>query len=440
MYTSYIGKKFLKLYNKRKGTNLSAERFFREIQFPIFFDSDKHLMHVHGSTFFQSISLEKIKESDTEPLARLKRLQEDILNGKVSGSTYVGYAAGEVTAVTSGQVTSMNYEISSEEIYLSWIGQGFAIGLKGGLVFIDDEKIFWHLFKGWNVYRKHHDQTPNLKPRQIETWNGQWLFFCSRFKMPELVYEDSFQIEIDSAEKEGGIKSIATMQWAKIIFALTRMFGNKTLISHAFISSKTNSTFGFVNIYLKEIHRIYEVRNSLFFDGKYILKEEEIESLVTFYGFREVCRIGTIGLKAIEPAQLREYMPKSSFKYSQGKDFVFSNEESFKNYQLIKIWIIAMLNKTELLKFATEVAVGLIEIEKLDERGKKVFFTLSQEIRESGNVKLFIDKLTQILIHQNEKADVYRNVVEEVLKMPSDVFPLFLTLIRFEYAYKKNKN
>lgn len=439
MYTSYIGKKFLILYNERERTNFSAELFFKKIQFPVFFDSDKHLMHVHGSTFFQSISDEKVKESGTEPLARLKRLQDDISIGKISGSTYVGYAAGEFTAVTSGQVTNMDYEITDEEMYLSWIGQGLAIGVKGGLLFVDDERIFWILFEGWTLYRKYHNQTPNLKPRQIETWNGQWLSFCSQFQSSDLINEDRFQIDIDPNDKEGGLKSIATIPWVKIVFALSKIFGNRTFTAQAFVSSKTNTTYGFVNIYLQEIRKMYELRDSLFFDGESILKEEEIDTLTTFYSFREACKLGTIGLKAIEPAKLREYMPKGSFLYAQGKEYKFSDEESIMNYQLFKTWIIAMLHKTELLILATKVASALFEFEKSDERGKKVFSTLSQEVRESGNIKVFIDKLTEVLSYQPTNLDVFKEVVEEVLKMPSDSFPLFVTLIRFEYAYKQSK-
>ena len=440
MYTSYIGKKFLKLYNEEEGTSLSAEQFFTEIQFSNFFDSDKHLMHVHGSTFFQSISDEKIKESGSEPLARFKRLQDDISNAKVSGSTYVGYAAGEITAVTSGQVTSLDYEITKEEMYHSWMGQGFAIGLKGGLLFIDDERIFWLLFKGWSLYRKHHNQTPNLKPRQIETWNGQWLYFCSQFKSIDSIDEDRFQINIDSEEKEGGVKSIETIPWIKIVFALSKMFGNRTFTAQAFVSSKTNTTYGFVNITLHEICKIFELRDSLFFNGESILTEEEIETLTTFYSFKEACKLGIIGLKAIEPAKLREYMPKGSFLYAQGKEYKFSDKESFTNYKLFKIWIIAMLNKTELLNLASNVAGALSDFEKSDERGKKVYSTLSQDIRESGSLKNFIDKLSEVLNYFPLNADVFKEVVEQVLKMPYDNFPLFITLIRFEYAYKKSKN
>lgn len=436
MYTSYIGKKFLKLYNEREGTDLSAEQFFREIQFPVFFDSDKHLMHVHGSTFFQSISDEKVKESGTEPLARLKRLQDDISNGKISGSTYVGYAAGEVTAVTSGQVTTIDYEITDEEMYLSWIGQGLAIGLKGGLLFIDDEKIFWILFKGWNLYRKHHNQTPNLKPRQIETWNGQWLSFCAQFPSFDLIDEDRFQIAIDSEEKEGGVKSIATTPWVKIVFALSKLFGNRTFTAQAFVSSKTNTTYGFVNIYLQEIRKMYELRDSLFFGGESILKEEEIDTITTFYSFREACKIGTIGLKAIELDQLRDYMPKP---FGQDKEFKIKTEESIKQYQLFKIWIIAMLNKTELLVSARKIAEVMVEIEKLpaeSERGLTKSSQSNKNFLSSKNLKEFVDGLTEML-DSKVANDSLKIAVEEAIKMPSDLFPLFMSLIKFEYSYFK---
>lgn len=98
-----------------------------------------------------------------------------------------------------------------------------------------------------------------------------------------------------------------------------------------------------------------------------------------------------------------------------------------------------MLNKTELLNLASEVAEALIIFEKQSEKGKTVFLRLSQEARESGSLKNFIDKLTEILNYVPLNADVFKNVVEQVLKMPYDNFPLFVTLIRFEYAYKKSK-
>lgn len=443
MYTSYIGKKFLKLYNEQEGTNLSGEQFFKEIQFPVFFDSDKHLMHVHGSTFFQSISDEKIKESGTEPLARLKRLHDDISNGKVSASTYVGYAAGEVTAVTSGQLSSLDLEISAEEMYLSWIGQGFAIGVNGGLLFVDNEKILQLLFRGWNLYRRYLDQTPNLKPRQIETWNGQWLLFCSQFKSHDLIDENRFQLDIGGGDNEKKVKSITTIPWIKVIFSFCKILDNRSFTAQAFVLSKTNTTYGFINIYLPEISKMYELRDKFFMDSESILKEEEIETLSTFYSFNDACKMGSIGLKAIEPDKLREYMPIGTYPYSKGNEYKFSDAESIKKYQLFKIWIIAMLNKTELLNMASEIAQVLVNIEKGSKetkRGKTSEEQDNKKIFETRSIKLFIEELTVVMQKAPKDSPLIRETVKEILKMPYDLFPLFVTLIKFEYNYKITTN
>ncbi len=107
MYTSYIGKKFLKLYNEKNNLDLNPKEFFNTVQFPVFFDDQSHLMHVHGSSFFQKVG-KSLKTEERESIIRLNRLHSDIASGKLSASTYVGYAAEKTTGVTSGQVSSIN--------------------------------------------------------------------------------------------------------------------------------------------------------------------------------------------------------------------------------------------------------------------------------------------------------------------------------------------
>jgi hypothetical protein len=62
MYTSYIGKKFLDAWNEREGKSLTAREFFDNVLFPLFFDDERHLLHVSNSPFFQQLSA-KDKES-----------------------------------------------------------------------------------------------------------------------------------------------------------------------------------------------------------------------------------------------------------------------------------------------------------------------------------------------------------------------------------------
>ena len=76
MYTSYIGKKFLKIYNERMHTSLSACEFFEQVFFPLFFNDDRHLMHVSNSPFFQKPRSEDVKKYGSKPLAQFHNLQE----------------------------------------------------------------------------------------------------------------------------------------------------------------------------------------------------------------------------------------------------------------------------------------------------------------------------------------------------------------------------
>ena len=186
---------------------------------------------------------------------------------------------------------------------------------------------------------------------------------------------------------------------------------------------------------------MFELRDKLFLDKEEtVLSDMEIETLEPFYRFNEACKMGTIGLKSIEPRGLREFMSKGTADYSQGKDYKFTDEKSLINFQLYKLWIIAMLNKTELLKLATDVSKALLAHESQDSkenRGKSEKSNQVKEILDSKNLKNFIDGLTELVTKEN--ADVFKEVVEQTLKMPSDNFPLFATLIRFEYTFIKTK-
>lgn len=442
MYTSYIGKKFLKLYNEKEGKNYSAEEFFDKEFFPLFFDDNKHLMHVHGSTFFQSLDKKTLTENTRESLIRLNRLKKDVSKGRISGSMYVGYAAEGVSAVTSGQVSNLNIQIDKEEIYASWIGQGLSIRVSGGLLLFANEEILWHIFQGWKLYRKFINQTPNLKGRQIECWNGQFIYFTfpdtSNRSLLEL---EDFNPEIKDKEETLSIKVIP---WIKLIFVLAKKFPNQVMMAYTYELSKVNSSYGFINIFFPEIRKMYELRDIFFKNNSIgILKDKDLESLSTFYYYlKDICKLGTIGLKALEPAKLREYMPKGSMPYAQtqGKEYKFINDESYINYNLFKIWIIAMLNKTELLESANKIAAILIAIEnqksKDSSRGKTDITQESKEFLDSKSLKNFVEGLTTLIKDAPEK-EIIKKTLEEVLLLPIDLFPLFMVLIRFEYSYLK---
>jgi hypothetical protein len=440
MYTSYIGKKFLKIYRAKfnKPDDYSARQFFDEEQFPTFFQDNSHLMHVGNSPFFQKPRKEDTKLYGSKSLAQLNNLRKKIESGVPSGAIYVGYAAEEMQATSSGQLTSMDFKTNEEDMYASWIGEGLGIGVSGGFVMlINEEDVLWSLFNGWQYYRKYLQQTPNLKDKQIETWNGHWISYCFSNRFNNEYPMDNFKLE--TTEVLGNI-AIPTQKWSKVLFALSQKY--KELTVYAYNLSQTNTTLGFINVHLSEFCYLSELRDKIFLNQENtILNSEEIETLETFFNFRSACKFGTIGLKALEPAKLREFMPRGSVDYAQGKDYKFSDNNSYLIYQLYQTWIIAMLNKTELLELASDVAAALLNFEnEPNNRGKKDLTTLSEDVRTSNNIKGFIEKLTGVLERKPENGDVFKNVVEQTLKMPSDNFPLFVTLVRFEYTYQKSKN
>lgn len=446
MYTSYIGKKFLRLYNEKERTTLNAEDFFNDVIYPLFFNDEKHFINVANSSFFQPISQKEIDTGKSTHKIKLERFHKNIKEGGPSLTTLVGYAAQGITAGTSGQLTSMSTQIDTNEMYASWAGIGLSVSMGGGYsMILDDTELLLGLYEGWYFYRKFLTQTPNLKGNQIEVWNSYWL--CHRLSPKYDVSDPLAGFELPQpvpckAEKwkKMGLVEFESINWIKVVFALTKKYPNKVFTINAFKFADTNQTLGFINLYLSEIKRFYEVRDTIFIsETETILTDEEIENLSSFFFFKEACKLGTIGLKAIEPAKLREYMPKGSFLYAQGKDYKFSNEESFKNYQLFKIWIIAMLNKTELLNMASGIAQILINIEKDSKEAKRGKTTTDQETKkifETKSIKTFVDELIVVMEKSPENSILIRETVEEVLKMPYDLFPLFITLIRFEYNYK----
>lgn len=438
MYTSYIGKKFLGIYRKKydKPKSYSAKMFFDEIFFFLFFTDDQHLMHVGNSPFFQKPKESDVSKYGSKSLAQFNNLKEKIATGVPSGAIYVGFAAEELQATSSGQLTSMNFTIDDEEMYASWIGQALAVGVNGGLsMLIDNDDILLILFKGWRHYRKLLEQTPDLKDKQIETWNGHWLCMA----LEDNFNEDTVDYHQIMPEVVLGKLAIPTQKWSKVIFMLAKKYPVTAIIAYVYNLSQTNTTLGFIKIYLPEINELYELRDKIFLNQEAsILQDEHIEALETWYNFKDASKRGVIGLKSLEPRQLREFMPKGSVEYAQGKDIKLSDENSFLNYQLLKLWIIAMLNKKELLHLASEVATTLLTVEEqYGKRGKTDSSQQSSDILNSINIKQFIENLTGIL--NNENADLFKSVVEQILKMPADNFPLFATLIRFEYQYNKIK-
>ncbi|MBN8566556.1 MAG: hypothetical protein J0M25_07455 [Flavobacteriales bacterium] len=441
MYLSYVGEIFLEEYNRRKNTKFSAEDFFDNILFPLFFDDERHLLHVGNSPFFQRVSDKDIRDYGSKSKAQLYKLKDKIKQNVYSGSIYVGYRAEDIKATTSGQVTDLNMNITPSVAYCSWIGAALGIGVNGGVTLsICDKDVLWSVYEGWNVYREFLNQTPNVKDKQIETWNGHWL--CKRLNSGKSLTQDSEEHSIDT-EKNNDILSIPTNHWLKIIFALSKKFNKSIHTAYVYSLAQTNQTIGFVNIYLSEITELFEVRDKFFINqGEALLKDKDIMELETQFGFKDACMQGAIGLRSLQPKQYQDYLPKntnSSFK----SDKVKKNLKNQSNFFIIKLWIIAMLNKEELIELAHSLADVLYRYENDKEntsiRGKTVDNHAISDLLEANSIVKFIEKLTNLIPNLSNRSEILKQTELEMVKMSRDNFLLFVALTKFEYTYLKHK-
>ena len=428
MITSNIGKIFLDAYNEKYGTSYDARTFFLEQFYPLFFDQNKYMMTAGNSplenpklSWDDMIKGKKPCETPEQRKIRFEKLIKKIEESEADASIARGYASLDVTATTSGQVTDLKLPNSQEEIYTSWIGDALGIGVQGGFsILFSNKEILLDIFEGWKLYRKCLNETSMLKGNQINTWNGQWL---SHYYDPR-EYDADMPLAGYSPynTNKDGIINIDTQTWTKILIAVSKKYRNAQILGYIYSIGKTNKTIGFIPFDLTQIRRPIHLYEKIFgmSDGR------NVESLWgTAIGFKTACTYGTIGIKAMEPKGLRDYV----YKGKQPKAHNYNNI----NYNVYIIWIYAMLNNEDLWDKSQELAELLNEAscnknKSISTKPKN----LVEAMLNATNKKLFVEAATEI-IPLIEKIDEYKSIVKEIHSMPTDNVPYFLTLLRFQY-------
>lgn len=434
MYASLIGKKLVDIYNKIENENKTIRNFWDDIYVPLFFDQPKYMISA-GNTPLENPKIPWDKQKYPSAQERKNRLEKivtnieknnpDTTNSIVSGSS-------DLNSTTSGQLTSLSIPFSAEDIYASWFGVGLGIRVEGGLILlIDNEEIIKTLHEGWYKYRELLNETPNVKGNQVEAWNAHWLVFsyCSEH------YRDKNIIL--SYEKDRSLNKIGTLSWIKVLFALAKKFPNEKLMAYIYSLGQTNTTIGFIQINLPEIKREIDMYNFLFGDFDVNLRKAIEDVYTTQFSFKAVCQKGSIGLKEIEPKDIKEFLPG---KNKEAKEIKIKNDEkSLINYNIYLSWVIAMLNNKTIIQAAEDTANALLAYEATSTRGKKVESNNVKTLLESISRKAFFENLTTILVDDTSNNEFFNSLVEEIDKMQADKFPYFLTLIKFKYGYLKNK-
>jgi hypothetical protein len=429
MIAANIGKVFLDAYNEKFKSNHSAKEFFIDKYFTLFFDHDKYMQWVTNSPFVQGIK-KGIPPTTEERKLKLGILVDKISKNEADASIAIGFPSLDLTASTSGQITSMSLPLKEEDVYLSWIGSGFGIGVQSGLsLLFSNKQILLDLFEGWQLYREFLNKTPNLRGNQINTWNGQWM----SHRYDKLSYDASnptASFNPFGTLKDGGME-VTTQSWTKVLVGIARNYPDTSLTAYIYSLGQTNITVGFVPFELPRIRYPFELYEKYFGTDQ----NEQVEQLFgTAFGFTKACQMGAIGVNALEPKGFRDCLDKGIVpKYNN------TDKEKTINYNTYQIWLLSMLNNEQLWEKAQKIAVALNSYSMSDKNAKKVKSQDVSNLLASVNKKQFIEALT-IIVREDQNTDQLSEIAELIHIMPIDNVPYFLTLIRFQYAVVNKKS
>ncbi len=429
MIAANIGRIFLDAYNEKNKCNYSAKTFFVEKYFTLFFDHEKYMQWVTNSPFVQGIK-KGIAPTIAERKVKLEVLIDKISMNEADASIAIGFPSLDLTASTSGQITSMSFPLEEDDVYLSWIGSGFGIGVQSGLsLLFSNKQVLLDLYDGWQLYREFLNKTPNLRGNQINTWNGQWI--AHRYN--KNTYDESNPTAAFNpfgSMKDGGLEA-TTQSWTKVLVGIARNYPESSLTAYIYSLGQTNITIGFVPFELPRIRQPYELYSKYFGTTKI----EQVEQLFgTAFGFTKACQMGAIGVNALEPKGFRDCLDKGVVpKYNE------TDEEKTINFNTYQIWLLAMLNNEQLWEKAQQIAKTLNSHSNSDTNAKKVKSQEVTNLLASVNKKQFIDGLTTI-VKGSQNVEQLAEIAELINVMPIDNVPYFLTLIRFQYAIENKKS
>jgi len=446
MYTARIGKIIFERWQERTGsTDKTVQEYFDEQFFPLFFDDERYLMLANNSKFDQAYMQKKKTPLTAEvrqvALEKFHSAVEE-LDGFESHLFMGGYTKDRERA-TSSMITQIDIEFKKDDVYFSWLGIAASIGIAGKISLLTENPVVLdQIVEGWDYYRLYMKGDNKLKPHQIDTWNGCWLSHRndrSSFKSTDPLAGFPFA---GAYSFQKGVGSLNPVEWVKIIFVLTNLLPQEDRLPiYAYSFGKTNTTIGFIPILLEDVRTLNRTYQKLT-DSTTIREIKEKKAALdriynTEFGFYSACRIGGIGLRALEPKDLKKFMPAAGDKRKKIKPGDARFATDFLTYQT---WIIAMLKNENLLEYADRLTEELNKIGS-GPRGKVGLQNAVQKVIDSKNLGSFIDAITELMqtegyASQEVDKKVFDETVKQVSKMPTANIPLLLTFIRFKYAFK----
>jgi len=422
MIAANIGKIFLDAYNEKHKSNYSAKQFFIEKYFELFFNHEKYLQWVTNSPFVQGIK-KGVSPTALERKTKLDTLVDKVSKNDADASIAIGFPSLDLSASTSGQITSMKLPLNEEDVYLSWIGSGFGVGVQSGLsLLFFDKRILMDIYEGWYLYRDYLNKTNELRGNQINTWNGQWIAYRYDKRLFNLANPTASFAGFGTM-KDGGME-VTTQSWTKVMIGIARTYPDTNLTAYIYSLGQTNITVGFIPFELHRIRQPYDL-----YEKYFNVKSELAEQLFgTELGFTKACQMGAIGINALEPKGFRNSLVKGIIP-----KFNLMDDEKTINFYIYQIWLLAMLNNEQLWDKSLQIAKILNDYSLSDKNAKKVKSQVVNNLLVSVNKKQFIEGLTSI-VKGTDNSELLISIAEIVHSMPIDNVPYFLTLIRFQYA------
>lgn len=523
MIAATIGRTFLNAWNEKYQKEYSAREFFDKEFFRLFYDHPKYMQWITNSPFVQGLSssskgeyglsevikdakgntlkfkskedleqfiktnvetrddfLEIVKKStSTKGIKFLKTLNSverniflNKFHEKVSrfngvsfdGSIAIGFPASEdgEFATTSGMVSDIDPQISEDDVYLTWIGNGLSVGVdKGYTILFNSAEILLLVYDGWQIYRRLlNDSTIRLTGNQIPTWNGQWLNYRLSFDYEENV--DFGTLSSDStffSKDDNGNMSVTTVKWPRLFFNLSQCFESDSILAYIYSVGKTNKTIGFIPFFLSQGKTFTKVYSQLFGQSEYLKDKIACEELFE-NKFDVACTYGSIGLIALEPKGLKAYFGNArviNFNSAPIDKRANETEELFQerfkkailkeyrktiSFRTYKTWLLAMItkNKQEDLHYSEEVAKALKKYRAIGTNRTRINL-IENKLFAAKSKKQFLDGLATLINDvDSELIDTFKLLRDKVHLMTSEDFSYFVVLLKFDYAYQEKKS
>ena len=429
MITATVGRLFLEAYNEKYGTRYDPRSFFIEKFYPLFFDHHKYMMTAGNAplenpkiSWDAMLTGKQEWETPDKRKDRYCKTIEKMDSSEADSSIARGFPSLDDMATTSGQLSDMNISLGQEASYLSWFGDALGVGVLGGFsILFFDKNILLDIYEGWQYYRAALEHTTLLKGNQINTWNGQWL---KHYEDPDFSPESPMSdfMPYDNSKE---ILSVSLLSWTRILIAILNKYEKIQSMAYIYSIGQTNTTIGFIPFDISGIRRPLGLYKKLFGAGQVRMSETLWGTAI---GFSKSCKKGVIGVEAMKPKGIEEYMRKGTVPKSA------NSEEQKINYNVYQTWLLAMLNNEGLWDKSQKMADLLMAAST--DNNKKIS-TKSSNLVDNAlkaiNKKQFINAITDVIPMVSD-VDSLVGIVKDVNDMPSDNVPYFLTLVRFQYA------